>query len=80
MTWNRKRTRGESHSDMHRAATILQYNCCISYSLNFDSGAYRNGVYTVKGQTYLQGKLHEQLIRSGMTAEIFVEVRCTGYG
>lgn len=37
-------------------------------------------MYTVKGQTYLQGKLHEQLIRSGMTAEIFVEVRYGVWG
>lgn len=35
-------------------------------------------MYTVKGQTYLQGKIHEEKIRTGMECEIFVEVltRC----
>ena len=31
-------------------------------------------MYTVKGQTYLQGKIHEEKIRTGMECEIFVEV------
>lgn len=38
---------------------------------------FSTGMYTVKGQTYLQGKVHEEKIRSGMVCEVFVEVYCT---
>jgi hypothetical protein len=31
-------------------------------------------MYTVKGQTYLQGKVHEDKIKTGIQCEIFVEV------
>jgi len=31
-------------------------------------------MYTVKGQTYLQGKIHEEKIRAGMECQVFVEV------
>jgi hypothetical protein len=31
-------------------------------------------MYTVKGQTYLEGKVHESKITQGMQCEIFVEV------
>jgi hypothetical protein len=31
-------------------------------------------MYTVKGQTYMQGKVHEDKIKTGIQCEIFVEV------
>lgn len=32
-----------------------------------------SGVYTIRGQTYLEGKLHEDKMRAGVSCEIFVD-------
>lgn len=39
-----------------------------------------DNVYTVKGQTYLVGKAHEDKICRGMRCELFIEVGALAYG
>ena len=71
-----KRTMGESDSDPWRLIATV-YCTTEARRLTFASSfnRFRSGMYTVKGQTYLQGKIHEEKIRTGMECEIFVEVR-----
>jgi hypothetical protein len=65
-----KRRMGETYKQAILCPSLVYCNIgCLSTVC-----VLRTGIYTVKGQTYLQGKIHEEKIRSGMPCEVFVEV------
>lgn len=69
------------HAYMNLVAIFAVHSKMILITLNndvtadHDSEEEDTGIYTVKGQTYLEGKKHEDKLRTGVACEVNVEVQ-----